>query len=83
MNKLLITTAIAGALIAFPGTVSAATQTCVTQYGGGVVCGVETPTVVHTPVRTASGDVNMIVLTAVSFAAAGFAFFKYRKEKAI
>ncbi len=64
MKKFILTVIIAITLIAFPK-IAFAQENCVTQYGGGVVCGVSTPTeeVFH-PAPTAIGDFNLPMIGA-------------------
>lgn len=53
-------------------------ETCVTQYGGGVVCGASTPEITHEPVKAGIGDINFATLAAGAFisSVAAFAYSK-------
>ncbi len=79
-NTLMISTVLLG-LLFMPTNALADNTTCVTQYGGAVVCGAETPktpTVVHTPKNTALGDVNSALVAGSLFALGAFTFLKSR-----
>ncbi len=63
MIKKLISALILALILMFaPVAVLAQEGVCVTQYGGGVVCGVSTP---HEPVSAGLGDFNILVIGAI------------------
>lgn len=80
-KTILVTTIIFIATALMPSFVHAEDQTCVTQYGGAVVCGAATPQF-HTPVKTGIADVNMQLVSISFIALSGFLFFKSRKSVA-
>ncbi len=57
MKKLFLSLVILAAMASLPKAVLAQ-ENCVTVYGGGVVCGVET----HEPIETDLGDINPSIL---------------------
>ena len=59
MKKLIISLSVIAVTFLVPASVLAQEdETCVTVYGGGVVCGAKT----HEPVDTALGDINPGIL---------------------
>ncbi|MGB6838949.1 MAG: hypothetical protein WBD86_01260 [Microgenomates group bacterium] len=66
MKRLIITLSILATAIFLPQAVIAQ-ENCVTVYGGGVVCGIET----HEPIDTDLGDINPAVLGAGFILASG------------
>lgn len=80
MKKLIITAMVAGSAL-FTGAASVYAQSnCVTQYGGGVVCGATTPIEkVHKPTETAIGDINPAVLSSL-FIGASYIVYKFGKR---
>jgi len=56
-------------------------ETCVTQYGGAVVCGAATPEF-HAPVKTGIADVNFTLLGIALLSASTLLYFKSRKSSA-
>lgn len=57
-----------------------AAENCVTQYGGGVVCGSRTPTESHAPVNAGLGDINMGHV-GVAFVATSAMLYVYTKRQ--
>lgn len=71
----LVSALISVGLIMAPISVQA--ETCVTQYGGAVVCGAATPAF-HSPVKTGFGDINF---TFVGILLIGTSAILYIKSK--
>ncbi len=79
MKKIITSILVLGALIASPK-YALAQQTCVTQYGGGVVCGASTPQeTVFYPKPTAIGDINLPVI-GIGFMFGSIALFYFSKK---
>jgi hypothetical protein len=54
--------------------------TCVSQYGGGVVCGTRTPVEPHVPVNAALGDMSTTLIGFAALALAGIVYVYSRKN---
>jgi hypothetical protein len=64
------------------GVVSADGQTCVTQYGGAVVCGNTPPEVPHVPVKAGLGDINFGVVGGILLIGSSL-LFVYSKRNSL
>ncbi len=76
MKYSILTLAILAAVLLAPQSVFAQ-ENCVTVYGGGVVCGVET----HEPVDTDLGDINPAILGGGLLLTSGILLYLSRRVK--
>lgn len=77
-KKLLISICLFVATCFTPVAVFAEDVTCVTQYGGAVVCGAANPPF-HAPVKTGIADFNLSIIGFCFVTVAGFLYFKSKK----
>ncbi len=77
LKNLIITIIVAVAIFMVPAIVHAEEQICVTQYGGGVVCGAKTPEY-HAPVNAGIADFNFSIIGAGFMSIAGLLYWKSR-----
>lgn len=68
-KKLILGFILATILMFVPGIIYAEEGVCISQYGGGVVCGISTP---HEPVSAGIAGINILVI-GVLFVVASFA----------
>ncbi|MBP9687336.1 hypothetical protein KBD68_01635 [Candidatus Woesebacteria bacterium] len=80
MKKIFISVLMLVAASSATGVAYAADTTCVSQYGGGVVCGTRTPQEPHIPVNAALGDVSTTVLGVAALVLSGVVFVYSRKN---
>jgi LPXTG-motif cell wall-anchored protein len=79
MKRLIVLVVFLTMVFVNPGAVLAQEETCVTVYGGGVVCGARTE--IHEPVDTGLADINPIVLGAGLLSASGVLFYISRRRQ--
>lgn len=78
-KKMILSLAFIAALLAVPSVVLAQ-STCVSVYGGGVVCGAQAPE--HKPVSTGIADINPAILGGAFITVSGILLRVSRKIKA-
>lgn len=82
-NQAIISTALSLVILfAATGIVNADGQTCVTQYGGAVVCGNTPPEVPHVPVKAGLGDINFGVVGGILLIGSSL-LFVYSKRNSL
>lgn len=78
-----ITIALSALVLSNVSPVYAAEENCVTQYGGGVVCGSRTPTEPHAPVNAGFADINMGQLGAALVASSAVLYIYSKRQNSI
>lgn len=81
MKKLILVLTLISLLHLTVAVVKAEDTTCVSQYGGGVVCGTRTPEEPHIPVNAALGDVSPTLIGFFSLGLAGVVYLYSNKSK--
>lgn len=77
-KKLIFTIILLLGLLKVPSFVLAEDQICVTQYGGGTVCGAKTPEY-HAPVKAGLADFDLPLLGVCFIGVSGYFYWKSKK----